>query len=391
MLTVARPTGFATAVLHYVQTGLHATKAPLPALWGNAVCSMGHVIRGRRDTDWHSEATAMSVIKTAAVVGVGGQAQKEHLPGLRDCRFANLTAICDVDPDRTATLAHHWRVPGFTNLKELLNEARPDFVIAAVPHHSGREVIERCAEAGVHVMKEKPFATEPREAVELFSLCAATGIELMVSVQRRFHPVYRAAHHVLEQIGTPYLVEGRYTFHCPDPAAGWRGRARLAGGGCLADMGYHLIDLLIWYLGLPDRVLADTSTAAAPNADYDAEDTALVHLAYDTGLYGSLLVSRSAGPKSEHLSITGPNGTVIIERGLVRRVDPGGQVVESLVAEPAWPSTAATQIDHFSQVLDGTRANPSGPAEHLAHAAFLAAAYTSQTTGHSTDPKEFLA
>ncbi len=49
-------------------------------------------------------------------------------------------------------------------------------------------------------------------------------------------------------------------------------------------MGYHLIDLLIWYLGLPDRVLADTSTAAVPGAGYDAEDTALVHLAYDSGL-----------------------------------------------------------------------------------------------------------
>ncbi|MBX7555428.1 hypothetical protein K1Y78_48005 [Streptomyces sp. tea 10] len=42
--------------------------------------------------------------------------------------------------------------------------------------------------------------------------------------------------------------------------------------------------MLIWYLGLPDRVLADTSTAAHP----DAEDTSLVHLAYDRGLYGSL-------------------------------------------------------------------------------------------------------
>ncbi|MFD0383068.1 Gfo/Idh/MocA family oxidoreductase [Streptomyces stramineus] len=191
-------------------------------------------------------------------------------------------------------------------------------------------------------------------------------------------------------MGTPYLIEGRYTFHCPDPASGWRGQTELAGGGCLTDMGYHLIDLLIWYLGLPDRLLADTSAAAAPDADYDAEDTAMVHLAYDSGLYGSLLVSRSAGPKTERLAITGPHGTVVIERGAVRRLDAAGRVVESLLREPAWPCAPTAQIDRFCRVLNGTSPNPSGPAVHLPHAAFLAAAYASKATSLPADPKEFL-
>ncbi|WP_116210026.1 Gfo/Idh/MocA family protein [Streptomyces olivoreticuli] len=334
----------------------------------------------------------MSVIKRAAVVGLGGQAHKDHLPGLADSPLAELVAVCDVDTGRAAAGAEAWQVPGYTDLTALLNEVRPDFVIAAVPHHVGREVIKACAGARVHVMKEKPFATDPHEAAELAALCDKTGIELMVTVQRRFHPLYAVALQLLEQIGTPYLVEGRYTFHCPDPSTGWRGRAKLAGGGCLADMGYHLIDLLIWYLGLPDRILADTSAAAAPGADYDAEDTALVHLAYDSGLYGSLLISRSAGPKSERLAVTGSYGSVVIERGVVRRLDSSGQAVESLVREPAWPgNAAAARIDHFCRVLDGTLPNPSGPAEHLPHAAFLAAAYSSRASARPADPKEFLA
>uniref|UniRef100_UPI003F494086 Gfo/Idh/MocA family protein n=1 Tax=Streptomyces sp. CA-136453 TaxID=3240050 RepID=UPI003F494086 len=333
----------------------------------------------------------MSVLKRAAVVGLGGQAQDDHLPGLADCQFAELVAVCDTDPDRAGAQAKAHRVPGYTDLTTLLEEVRPDFVIAAVPHHAGREVIEACAAAGVHVMKEKPFATDPAEAAELAGLCDKAGIELMVTVQRRFHPIYTAALQLLEQIGPPYLVEGRYTFHCPDPAAGWRGSAKLAGGGALVDMGYHLIDLLIWYLGLPDRVLADTSAAAAPGADYDAEDTALVHLAYDRGLYGSLLISRSTGPKTERLTVTGPRGAVTVERGRVCRLAPDGQLIESLVREPAWPCAAAAQIDCFCRVLDRQRPNPSGPAAHLAHAAFLAAAYASRATARTCDPKEFLA
>lgn len=332
----------------------------------------------------------MSVLKRAAVVGLGGQATKDHLPALADCQFAELVAVCDIDPGQTTAQAELNGVPGYTDLTRLLQEVRPELVIAAVPHHAGRGVIEACARYGVHVMKEKPFATTPAEARDLVALCEKAGIELMVTVQRRFHPVYTAALQLLEQIGQPYLVEGRYTFHCPDPSAGWRGQLALAGGGALADMGYHLIDLLIWYLGLPDRVLADTSAAASPEADYDAEDTALVHLAYDSGLYGSLLISRSNGPKNERLTIVGPRGAVVVERGSVSRLDPSGALVERLIREPAWPAAAAAQIDCFCRVLDGQRANPSGPASHMAHAAFLAAAYASRTTASTCDPKEYL-
>jgi predicted dehydrogenase len=332
----------------------------------------------------------MHTLKKAAVVGLGAQAQEDHLPAVRASQTAELVAVCDTAPDRTSAVANTYQVPGYTDLDRLLAEARPDFVIAAVPHHVGRQVVETCAAAGVHVMKEKPFATDPGEAADLAATCRKTGIELMVTVQRRFHPIYTAARQLLEHIGVPYLVEGRYTFHCPDPAAGWRGQAKLAGGGCLMDMGYHLIDLVIWYLGLPDRVLADTSAAALPGASYDAEDTALVHLAYDSGLNGSLLVSRSVGPKTEQLTVTGQRGTLVVERGRVSRLDPGGQMIESLAREPAWPCAATAQIDCFCRVLDGRRPNPSGPSAHLPHAAFLGAAYASTATGHPMNPNEFL-
>ncbi|MFD4987419.1 Gfo/Idh/MocA family protein [Streptomyces sp. NPDC058374] len=117
-------------------------------------------------------------------------------------RFRAASATARGCPAASAT----WRAG------RLPSSRAPDFAIVAVPHHAGREVIETCAAAGVHVMKEKPFATSPAVAAELVALCDKAGIELMVTVQRRFHPVYTAAVQLLEQIGQPYLVEGRYTF-----------------------------------------------------------------------------------------------------------------------------------------------------------------------------------
>ncbi|MER7695690.1 hypothetical protein [Streptomyces sp. NPDC096095] len=80
----------------------------------------------------------------------------------------------------------------------------------------------------------------------------------------------------------------------------------------------------------------------------------------------------------------------MIERGRVRRLAPDGELIESLTREPAWPTAATAQIDCFCRVLDGKRTNPSGPGTHVAHAAFLAAAYASQTARTPADPKEYL-
>jgi predicted dehydrogenase len=79
-------------------------------------------------------------------------------------------------------------------------------------------------------------------------------------------------------------------------------------------MGYHLIDMILWYFGLPDRILADTSTTARSDRTYDPEDTALIHFGYDSGLYGSALLSRFIGPKSEQIRLVGSKGIVALER-----------------------------------------------------------------------------
>ncbi|MFD0257522.1 Gfo/Idh/MocA family protein [Kitasatospora indigofera] len=191
---------------------------------------------------------------------------------------------------------------------QLLDEVAPDFVVVAVPHHAGREVVQECASRGVHVLKEKPFATSVREARELAQICQDGQVELMVTLQRRFNPIYTSVAGMLDQIGTPFLIDGQYTFHTDDPGAGWRGDIRQAGGGCIIDMGYHLIDLLLWYFGLPNRVIAEFSTTAVPGGGYDAEDTAVIQLGYDDGLYGSVLLSRWVAPKTESLHVVGTRG-----------------------------------------------------------------------------------
>ncbi|MFY4719472.1 Gfo/Idh/MocA family protein [Streptomyces sp. LaBMicrA B280] len=328
--------------------------------------------------------------RRAAVIGLGHQAIEDHLPGLLGSGRAELVAICDNDPGILHDRESRFRVAAFTRADDLLDAVRPDFVIVAVPHHAGRAVIEDCARRGVHVMKEKPFATSLTEARELAEICQEGRVELMVTLQRRFDPIYTSVLGLLDQIGTPFLIDGRYTFHTDNPGAGWRGDVGQAGGGCIIDMGYHLIDLLLWYFGLPSRILAEFSATAVPEVGYDAEDTAVIQLGYDHDLYGSLLLSRWAAPKSERLHVVGTRGAVLLTKGRAQRLDLAGALVEELTRSHAPTSAATAQIDYFCRVLDGVRPNVFGPAQHLAHAAFIASCYESKTAGRYIDPKEML-
>lgn len=326
-----------------------------------------------------------------AVVGLGKQSVEYHVPGLLAADTGQLAAVCDADQERTSREAERLGVPGYTSYEELFKQESIDVVIVAVPHHLGGPIIEAAANHGVHILKEKPFAATLAEAQSLAKHCDAAGVKLMVTLQRRFNPIYTSFPQLADQVGTPFIIDAKYTLFIQDPSEGWRGQTATAGGGCIVDMGYHLIDMILWYFGLPDRVMATLSASARPDRVYDAEDTALIYFSYESGLYGSLMLSRFIGPKTEQIRLVGNKGIVHLERGHIQRLNNRGEVVESLAREQAWPSAATCQIDHFCRVIHGLRPNDSGPQEHLAHMAFIHACYESAKSGAYVDPKEVLA
>jgi len=156
-------------------------------------------------------------------------------------------------------------------------------------------------------------------------------------------------------------------------------------------MGYHMIDMLIWYFGLPDKVHAEFSTKACPDVKYDAEDTASILFCYNSGLYGNLIISRYYSPKTEYIKVVGSRGVIEVERGKIRRKKSDGEVVESLSRDIAWPTAAVNQIDYFCRVIRNERENFSSPEYHLQHMSFIEACYLSQQKGCYVSPKKILA
>ena len=265
--------------------------------------------------------------------------------------------------------------------QKLIRESSIDIVIAATPHYLYGDIVERAAVNEVHILKEKPFAVNEAEAEEMVNICNAHGIHLMNALQRRLDPLYVHFRKILKKIGNPFHVEGKYSLFIKDLGGGWRSKRKTSGGGALMDMGYHLIDLIIWYFGLPDRVHAENSSSATENGEYDVEDTSTVMIKYDMGLHGFLTISRRRAPKTEYLEVLGSDGIARLERKCISLFDSNGNLSERIKPKHIGTDGLPNQVNYFTKVVRDELPNYADPATHMQHMKFIEACYRSQRTG----------
>jgi predicted dehydrogenase len=273
----------------------------------------------------------------------------------------------------------------------MLKNHKIDFAIVAVPHDQYIGILNQLANRHIHILKEKPLALNIKEAIAIRDLVQKSRVELMVTLQRRFNPIFSTFIQLMKHIGQHFYVEAKYSMFVENPADGWRGEKKRAGGGCIIDMGYHPIDLIIWYLGLPDQIHAELRTAAKPMKYYDAEDTAAILFRYsDRNLFGTLQLSRFIPPKVDYLKLVGAKGIVEVKRGELVRYHSNGEVAEKLIREKQWAAAATTQIDYFCDVILGVKPNFGNAEYHLQHMAFIEACYRSQKLGRFINPFDIL-
>ena len=325
-----------------------------------------------------------------AIVGVGKQARADHIPGIKDSRRARLVAVCDSDEEILDALSHELGVPAYPSFEILLEKHEVDFIILATPHDAHHSIIAQAAQNGVHILKEKPFARTIDEALSIRTLSLAHNVYIMTTLQRRFNPIYSSFFQFIDRIGNPFFVEARYTTFVADPNSGWRGSQKIAGGGCIIDMGYHMVDVILWYFGLPNRVHAEFSTRAIPDRQYDAEDTASIVFRYESGLHGCFTLSRYYPPKTESVKVIGSRGMIDIQKGLIRRLSSSGEELECLRRTHSWRIAATDQIDYFCRIIAGEEANTGDPDYHLQHMCFVTACYESKVKEKYIDPSALL-
>jgi predicted dehydrogenase len=271
----------------------------------------------------------------------GGSIARAHLSGyLQAPESVAVTAIADIDPEHAQQ--HADRAGGarvFLDYREMLTSSLVDAVDICLPHHLHADAIVAAAEAGKHVLCEKPLCLTLQEADRVRQAVSDAGITLMCAHNQLFLPPVAAARKFLQEglLGTVYQARTTDSFYNDfDPSSmGWRGHKSTSGGGELIDTGYHPTYLLLYLLDSePVEVVAMLSRHRL--TFMEGEDSADVLVRFADGSIGTLMTSWAYEPagSTEKFSVVGEAGSLWSDGEALFHKPRGGEVVQ-LVDPPA--------------------------------------------------------
>lgn len=211
------------------------------------------------------------------IIGCGDIANKRVAPAINDQADSDLVAFFSHTKARAEEFAARHRAGrAYDDLGALLADPGVTAVYVASPQnrHCGETVA--AAEAGKHVLCEKPMAMDTAECRRMIEACRANGVHLSASYYRRFYPKTQKMKALIEAgaIGTPVQVDISMTgFWKADPKDPkyWRVTKAGSSGGALADTGSHRLDVLCHLLGEPESVAGFADRMAMDFETPDAE------------------------------------------------------------------------------------------------------------------------
>jgi predicted dehydrogenase len=242
----------------------------------------------------------------AAIIGCGliGEKRARSLRGKME-----LTVCCDTNEGRASSLAAKY--PGSVasaDWRETAMRQDVDVVMIATVHSALAEIATLAAQAGKHVLIEKPGARRAAELDPVAAAAATTGAKVRIGFNHRYHRALQKAREIADSgvLGPMMFLRGRYG-HGGRPGYDkeWRSVPELSGGGESIDQGLHLIDLARWFLGEFPSVKGEVATYFW---NMPVEDNAFFLLRTGAGQIASLHATWTEWKNTFSLEIYGRDG-----------------------------------------------------------------------------------
>ena len=231
-----------------------------------------------------------------AVIGVGVMG-RHHANIYSALPHANLVAVVEPDDFKRFEAQASFDTGGYASLDALIEHEKIDAVSIAAPTTLHYNITQKCLEAGIHVLVEKPLVDNVKEARELMQLSRKLGLILQVGHITRF---YQAVHLLQEEVKQPYLIEARRL--TPN--------ARIQDVGVILDLMIHDIDIV---LSLVNSDVKDISVAGHSLKTSKHEDVAAAQIQFKNGCIARLLASRIAPNAERTLVVTEPHQTTRLD------------------------------------------------------------------------------
>jgi predicted dehydrogenase len=243
------------------------------------------------------------------VLGVAGIATHKAIPGMQASPELSVEAIASRSPEKAETAAKALGIPkAHPSYESLLADPDIEAVYIPLPNHLHREWTVAAAEAGKHVLCEKPLAMTSADAVEMAQAARRARVELMEAFMYRLHPLWRSIVELIDggAIGEVHAVQSFFSYFNVDPD-NIRNRHDY-GGGALFDIGCYSVNVArMLFRSEPEWV--EATIVRDPVFGTDVLTSAL--LDFD-GRHATFTCSTQLEPE-QRVHIHGTAGRVLVE------------------------------------------------------------------------------
>ena len=209
------------------------------------------------------------------IAGLGAIAPL-HIRAILD-RGQKITAICDVDAARCKKINDEFNLGAkeYSDYNQMIDSGEVDVIHVCLPHYLHSEVICKALSKDIHVLCEKPLAINFEQLNDIEKAVNNSSATLGVCFQNRYNAsvLYLKEFFTGKEItaATANLVWQRDEKYYASGA--WRGKKQYEGGGVMINQAIHSLDLLQWFCGMPETVIAHCSNNSLQGV-IDVEDTA---------------------------------------------------------------------------------------------------------------------
>ena len=183
-----------------------------------------------------------------------------HVHAIRLCDELELVGIADKDSGILQEKSGEFEAFGYPGHRQLIEQAKPDYVVVCTPHYSHAAIAMDAMRAGVHVLLEKPMTVHAARAAECIAVAEETGMTLGINFLQRLVPAHQRMYEAVRDgfLGTVTRVTMVRTEWFRTMAyyrsSAWRATWQGEGGGVIVNQSPHDLDMLVWTLGMPCEV-----------------------------------------------------------------------------------------------------------------------------------------
>lgn len=251
------------------------------------------------------------------IIGCGA-ISKMHAGAMEAVEGARLVACTDVNPSNLERFSKEYDIKAYSTATEMLNDENINAVSICTPSGLHKKFCIDAANAGKHIVVEKPMALTTEECDFIIEACEKNNVKLEVISQNRYKQTFRYVKDLVAGGALGKIVSADiYMKYYRSPeyyaSSDWKGTWKMDGGGALMNQGIHGVDILLFIMGVVKSVFGFARTLAR---DIEVEDTASAVVEFQNGALGVIQGTTSVSPGyPRRMEINGTKGSITLVEG----------------------------------------------------------------------------